>query len=452
MSNVLDSHGSSEHQNGSAPEAAQKELSPFQKRALDRIVADHSATVDLRHADLPKAELPQGMKQEAHSAISVSGISDGTRFEYLMSNRIEGDNARYKEIVKGAWRKDLKKYIKNHDMIGRKGDDLVSIPMPQIDPPRFRFGQNGNGGAGQGDGEPGDPMGGKPQQGDGSGQAGENPGEHTMEVEVTIDELAQALGDELELPRIQPKGKKNIINETDKYTGIRPTGPEGLLNRRRSFFEALKRQIASGEYNPDEPEIVMERPDKLYKSSRIIHKPEVNAVVIYMMDVSGSMTDEQKAIVRTESFWIDTWLKSQYKGLETRYIIHDASAKVVDEHTFYNTRESGGTRISSAYEVAHNLIQKDFPPSEWNVYCFHFTDGDNWGDDNSKCMELLREKLLPECNMFGYGQVESPYGSGEFLRYLKKESADEIENLATSEIRNRDGILDSIKDFLGRGK
>ena len=79
--------------------------------------------------------------------------------------------------------------------------------------------------------------------------------------------------------------------------------------------------------------------------------PEANAVVIYMMDVSGSMTDEQKQIVRTEAFWIDTWLKSQYGGLEMRYIIHDAAAKEVDEETFYHTRESGGTRISSAYKV-----------------------------------------------------------------------------------------------------
>ena len=70
-----------------------------------------------------------------------------------------------------------------------------------------------------------------------------------------------------------------------------------------------------------------------------------------MMDVSGSMTDEQKEIVRTEAFWIDTWLSSQYDGIETRYIIHDAVAKEVDEHTFYHTRESGGTRISSAYKV-----------------------------------------------------------------------------------------------------
>ena len=105
-------------------------------------------------------------------------------------------------------------------------------------------------------------------------------------------------------------------------------------------------------------------------------------MVIYMMDVSGSMTDEQKQIVRNEAFWIDTWLTNQYDGIETRYIIHDAVAKEVDEHTFYHTRESGGTRISSAYKVCADLIASTFPSADWNIYCFQFSDGDNWGEDN----------------------------------------------------------------------
>ena len=85
------------------------------------------------------------------------------------------------------------------------------------------------------------------------------------------------------------------------------------------------------------------------------------AVIIYMMDVSGSMTDEQKEIVRIEAFWIDTWIKAHYKGVETVYIIHDAAAQEVDEHTFYHTRESGGTKISSAYDLADKIINSPLP-------------------------------------------------------------------------------------------
>ena len=116
----------------------------------------------------------------------------------------------------------------------------------------------------------------------------------------------------------------------------------------------------------------------------MVQEPEANAAVIYMMDVSGSMTDEQKNIVRTEAFWIDTWLQNEYDGVERRYIIPDAAAKEVDEHAFYHTRESGGTRISSAYKVCADLIDSTFSPEEWNIYCFQFSDGDNWSADDTK--------------------------------------------------------------------
>jgi uncharacterized sporulation protein YeaH/YhbH (DUF444 family) len=169
------------------------------------------------------------------------------------------------------------------------------------------------------------------------------------------------------------------------------------------------------------------------------------------MDVSGSMTDEQKEIVRTEAFWIDAWLGRQYRGVEKRYIIHDAAAKEVDEHTFYHTRESGGTRISSAYKVAADLIQQRFPPADWNLYCFQFSDGDNWGDDNKRAFELLAEKLIPAVNLFCYGQVESPYGSGDFIDALEKQFPDH-EKLVVSEIADKDAIYESIRTFLGKGK
>ncbi len=82
--------------------------------------------------------------------------------------------------------------------------------------------------------------------------------------------------------------------------------------------------------------------DKLYRSWKSTREPRANAVVIYMMDGSGLMGDEQKELVRLTSFWIDTWLASQYRGVECRYLIHDAAAKEVDRETFFYTRESGG--------------------------------------------------------------------------------------------------------------
>jgi hypothetical protein len=181
-------------------------------------------------------------------------------------------------------------------------------------------------------------------------------------------------------------------------------------------------------------------------------KPATNAVIVYMMDVSGSMGDEQKEIVRIESFWIDTWLRSQYKGIQSRYIVHDASAREVDQQTFFTTRESGGTMISSAYRLCLDIIEREYPVEDWNIYPFHFSDGDNWSvDDTSTCMRLLRDDLLPKVNLFCYGQVDSPYGSGQFIKDLREKFAAD-ERVALSEIKNRERILDSIRDFLGRGK
>ena len=365
-----------------------------------------------------------------------------------MGQKIERDHQRFKKLVRGKVKSNLQKYISRGEMIGKKGKDLVSIPLPQIDPPQFRYGKKGSGGVGQGQGQPGDPL----TAGDGEGGgAGDQPGGHILEVDLTMEEMAEILGEELALPRIEPRGKKNIVTTRDRYTGIRQTGPESLRHFKRTFKRALKRQISSNTYSPNRPIVTPIRADKQYRSWKEVKLPQSVASIIYMMDVSGSMTDEQKEIVRIEAFWIDTWIKAHYKGVETAYIIHDAAAQEVDEHTFYHTRESGGTKISSAYILADQIITKRYPPDQWNVYTFHFSDGDNWGDDIPACVEILTEKILPRVNLFGYGQVESPYGSGEFYEYVH-ELLGERENIVCSRIPDRDAILGSIKEFLGTGR
>jgi uncharacterized sporulation protein YeaH/YhbH (DUF444 family) len=366
-----------------------------------------------------------------------------------VGQKIERDYQRFRKIVRGKVKSNLSKYISRGEMIGKKGRDLVSIPLPQIEIPQFRYGQKGSAGAGQGDGDVGTPLG-PPQPQKGSG-AGSEPGGHIQEVELTLEELASILGEELALPRIEPRGKKNIVTTRDKYTGIRQAGPESLRHFKRTFKRALKRQIASNLYDPKQPMVVPIREDKQYRSWKEIRLTQAVAAIIYMMDVSGSMTDEQKEIVRIEAFWIDTWIKAHYQGIETAYIIHDAAAQEVDEHTFYHTRESGGTKISSAYELCDKLINKRYPADQYNIYAFHFSDGDNWGDDIPHCIEILTEKLLPKVNLFGYGQVESPYGSGEFYDYIH-EMLNEHENVVASRIPDREHILGSIKEFLGTGR
>ena len=369
-----------------------------------------------------------------------------------MALRIDPDHRRFRDIVRGKIKQDLRKYISQGELIGRKGKDLVSIPLPQINWPRFRFGSKDRGGVGQGPGDVGDSLGKGDPNADGPGKAGDQAGDHALEVELSLEELAQIMGEELQLPRIEPKGKERLITQKDRYVGIRRAGPESLRHFKRTFRQALRRQVMAGTYNSDRPIIVPVREDRRYRSWRTTPLPQSNAVMIFIMDVSGSMGDEQKEIVRIESFWIDTWLRSQYKHIESRYIIHDAVAYEVDQKTFYSTRESGGTKISSAYKLCSEIIDRHYPVTDWNIYPFHFSDGDNWSvDDTVQCVDILRTQVLPHVNMFCYGQVESPYGSGQFIKDLN-EHFDEEDHVFVSEIKGKDAIMDSIRDFLGRGK
>src|SRR5213594_1045275 len=129
---------------------------------------------------------------------------------------IEQDYLRFRQIVRGKIKQDLKRYISQGELIGKKGKDFVSIPIPQIELPNFRFGRRNTGGVGQGEGEPGTPLAPGDVDENGDGKAGNAPGAHILEVDLTMEELAQILAEELELPRIQPKGSAQLKTERDR--------------------------------------------------------------------------------------------------------------------------------------------------------------------------------------------------------------------------------------------
>ena len=365
-----------------------------------------------------------------------------------MALQINKDHQRFRKIVKGKIRSDLRKFLSRGELLGREGKRTISIPVPGIDTPHFRYGDNDDSGVGSGDGKPGDAVDGE----GGLGPGGTQEGNHILEVEVSLDELADILGEELQLPKIEPKGKHRITSERDRYSGIRQSGPESLRHFKRTFRRALRRQIMSGIYNPDDPRIIFERRDKVFRSWKNVLSPQSNAVIIYMMDVSGSMGDEQKELVRLEAFWIDAWLRRNYQGIESRYIVHDVRASEVDRETFFRIREDGGTRISSAFRLARDLIDRHYAPSEWNIYLFHFSDGDNSSESDSReCCTMLHENLLPSLNMFGYCQVASAYGSGNFINVLHEHLSDD-EGVITSRVNTKDDIYDSIKIFFSPGR
>ncbi|MCP3999056.1 MAG: DUF444 family protein [bacterium] len=356
--------------------------------------------------------------------------------------KIESDVNRFKQIVRGRVREELRKHLGRQELIGRQGKHVVSIPIPQLELPHLVHDPGGQGvGQGEGEGE------------NGQGQkAGSEAGRHMLEAEFTVEELATLLGDALELPRIEPKGHDELDTSSGRYTGISNVGPESLRHFKRSYRHALRRMIASGTYDPNRPRVVVNRGDRRYRTWKSHPKPSANAVIIYIMDVSGSMGADQKELVRIESFWLDAWIRSHYEGTRSVYIVHDAAAKEVDRETFFRIRESGGTVISSAYELCMRIMQERFPVQDWNLYLFHFTDGENYSrQDTEKCLDMLRDQMLPAVNLFGYGQVESYGTSGDFYEALESRYSAE-ERVALSRIPDRDAIVDSIKTLLGKGK
>ena len=371
---------------------------------------------------------------------------------------MDNDRSRFNDILKGKIRRDLKRYLGKTDLFARKGGEVVKIPVPQIDIPHFRFGQNGS--VGQGDGGIGDSI--DPSQGgSGSGNGtGDLEGEHFTEAEVTIDELARMLGEELGLPNIEPKGEDKITSEKYKIKGVSSVGSEALRHFRRGYLRAMKRQISTGTYNPENPLVIPIRDDMRYKALKKIPSPLSNAVLIYMMDVSGSMGEEQKRLVRNGIFWMSAWLCTHYKEIEERFIIHDVKAKEVDRKTFFSTTTSGGTLFAPVYHYTMEMIAREYDPARYNIYPSHFTDGDNLDkNDTNDALRLLDQHLLPVSNLFCYGQcLVHGTGEGQFIKNLNHHyRLEDLTAKVSSKVRaaklyKNEDIYDMLRHFLRTGR
>ena len=320
----------------------------------------------------------------------------------------------------------------------------------RIDLPRFTYKTQDSGGTSQGTGEAGDPLDG--DQKPGESKAGDKEGEHAYEEEFTPAELASILAEALELPDLEDKGKSSIETEADRYSGISRVGPEGLRSVRRTFKQALKRSISAGSYDPEKPSIIPIKDDMRYRSAKLVEKPQTNAAMIFVQDVSGSMGEEQKHRVRSMVFWIELWLKHQYPNLETRYIIHEAVAREVKQEEFFTISEGGGTMISSAYQLVVDMLRTDYPFENWNSWVLHASDSDNWSAvDNDLSVAILKNGIMPNTNLFGYVQTTSEQGSGEFLNVLQNAFAPS-DNIELARIDNEHDILPAIKTLFGKAR
>lgn len=316
------------------------------------------------------------------------------------------DQQRHQEKVQEAIRNNLPDLITEESIIMSNGQDVVKIPIRSLDEYKIRYNYDKNKHVGQGDGDSkvGDVIardGSADQKGPGKGQgAGDQAGEDYYEAEVSLMEIEEALFKQLELPNLMRKEEQEQTIEKIEFNDIRKTGLMGNIDKKRTMMSAFKRNAMNG--SPAFHPIYQE--DLKFKTWNEVIKPESKAVVLALMDTSGSMGIFEKYMARSFFFWMTRFLRTKYESVQIEFIAHHTEAKVVTEEEFFTRGESGGTICSSAYRKALEVIDEKYHPAKFNIYPFHFSDGDNLTSDNARCVKLV-EQLMKVSNMFCYAEV-----------------------------------------------
>jgi uncharacterized sporulation protein YeaH/YhbH (DUF444 family) len=163
--------------------------------------------------------------------------------------------------------------------------------------------------------------------------------------------------------------------------------------------------------------------DLRYNNRTRVQLPSTQAVMFCVMDVSGSMDEAKKDIAKRFFILLYLFLNRNYKKIDLVFIRHHTSAKEVTEEEFFYSRETGGTVVSSALELLHEIIQKRYPPSGWNIYVAQASDGDNWNADSPYCLELLQDKIMPLLQYFAYIEIMSRHHQSLWEVYQTLEEA-----------------------------
>lgn len=367
-----------------------------------------------------------------------------SREDWSLHRKGYQDQARHQEKVKEAIKQNLPDLVSEESIVMSDGKQVIKVPIRSLDEYRivYNFNKNKHVGQGDGDSQVGDVLGVDPQaaQGPGKGEgAGDQPGEDVIEAEISLAELEAMLFEELELPFLKQKDRDQLETKEVRFNDIRKKGIMSNIDKKRTIMENLRRNATSGQ-----PGIHHISPDDLrYKTWEEIIKPQSNAVIIAMMDTSGSMGSFEKYCARSFFFWMTRFLRHQYEKVELVFIAHHTEAKEVTEEEFFTRGESGGTICSSAYIKAIEIIDSRYPPNMYNIYPFHFSDGDNLTSDNERCVKLIGE-LLKRANLFGYGEVNQYNRSSTLMSAYKHI---QFPHFMYHVIREKTEVYNALKSF-----
>ena len=277
----------------------------------------------------------------------------------------------------------------------------------------------------------------------GSGASQDGQGEDDFVFRISREEFMQYFFDDLALPRmIRTQLLADVPEWKVRRAGYVSEGNPTSLHVVRSMRVGLARRIAMGgdarvELKQAEAQLAEEEkrgtmaPAELEKLRAEVQElrdrmkrvpfldpfdlryrnrvreplPTSKAVMFCLMDVSGSMDESRKDLAKRFFILLYLFLSRHYQQTDVIFIRHHTQAAEVPEDEFFHATESGGTVVSSALILMHEIIKQRYMGSEWNIYGAQASDGDNWQQDSSKCRDLLDSKLLPLCRYFAYVQV-----------------------------------------------
>ena len=326
---------------------------------------------------------------------------------------------RHKKKIDKAIKDSIKDVIAEESIIGQNGKKKIRIPVRGIKEYRFIYGNNEEnktvGSGGDHNVKRGQKIGQKRSgkgSGQGTGKASNEKGDEYYDVEVTLEELAEYLFADLELPDLEKKQFKFVSQETIKRKGYRFKGIRPRLSKKETLKRKLRRQKMAqkvGTYDPDSDErFPFHQDDLKYHHIKPKIKENSAAVIFFLMDVSGSMSQARKYLARSFFFLLYQFLNHKYEKVDVVFISHSTYASRVTEDEIFKVGTFGGTIVSSALDLELEIIDKEYHPNTWNIYTFYCGDGENWSSDNEKCLDLFKQ-LKELSQLTGYCEINEAY-------------------------------------------
>jgi len=334
-------------------------------------------------------------------------------------DRAASDRIRHKKKIEKAIKESIKDVIAEESIIGQNGKKKIKIPVRGLKEYRFVFGNNEKnksvGSGGEHSLKRGQKIGKKRSakgSGQGGGEGGNERGEEYYDVELTLEELAEYLFNDLQLPDLEKKQFRFVSQETIKRKGYRFKGIRPRLSKKETVKRKIRRRKMAekvGTYDPDSDERFPFHDDDLkYHHIKPKIKENSSAVIFFLMDVSGSMSQERKYLARSFFFLLYQFLNHKYEKVEVVFISHSTHAERVSEDDFFRVASTGGTLISSALDKELEIIDKEYHPSTWNIYTFYCGDGENWPSDNERVVDEFK-KIKDVNQLVGYCEINENY-------------------------------------------